>query len=227
MTNSKHQMVDQMQHLPSVLEPSPSVPQTLSKNETAAAARLPLSQSLDIASDLLAQFPHCKAEDGFLRSMAELFNQYPAGVVTQITNMKTGIATHAEFLSLAAMTAWLDQQSEGIYKAADWDRRAQRQIENRDKPLESQPLLRKMQDWTAKRQGEIAEEDKKLRAIQDKRSKEFMAESNEARAAEYHRAGLDPIYADEDHTIVCSLPMMLHMGWKIGEIDGRKALVRA
>ena len=43
---------------------------------------------------------------------------------------------------------------------------------------------------------------------------------------QYRERGLDPVYADEEHTIVVSLPMMLHMGWQIGEIDGRKALVR-
>ncbi|MDO8535055.1 MAG: hypothetical protein Q7S17_10000 [Xanthobacteraceae bacterium] len=44
--------------------------------------------------------------------------------------------------------------------------------------------------------------------------------------AEYAAAGLDPVYADEEHTLICSLPMMIHMGWKIGEIDGRKVLTR-
>ena len=41
------------QHLPSVLDNLPREPQTL--NEKEAAARLPLSQSLDIAADLLSQ----------------------------------------------------------------------------------------------------------------------------------------------------------------------------
>lgn len=113
-----------MQHLPSVLGNSHNVPQVLSENVKAAAARLPLSRSLDIAADLLAQFPNCKGDDIFTRSMAELFNRYPASIVSQITSMKTGLATKSEFLSLAAMTKWLDEKSETIIYAADWDRRA-------------------------------------------------------------------------------------------------------
>mgnify|MGYP001588912028 CR=1 FL=1 len=214
-----------MQQLPSVLDSLPNVPQTLSENEKTVAARLQLSESLSTAADLLAQFPHCKAEDGFTRSMAELFNQYPASIVREITHMRNGLAVGAEFLSLAAMAKWLDQHTEPLLKAADWDHGARRQIENRGKPLESQPLLRKMQDWTAKRENEMAVETEKQRAIQNKRTKALMAETNEQRAAEYHARGLDPVYAGDNETVV-SLQMMLHMGWRIETIDGRSALTR-
>jgi hypothetical protein len=158
--------------------------------------------------------------------MAELFHQYPASVVREITHMRNGLAVDAEFLSLAAMAKWLDRHSEPLLKAADWDRAARKQIENRDKPLESQPLLRKMQDWTAKRENQLAVENEKQRATQDKRTKLLMAESNETRAAEYRRAGLDPVYADEERQVVVSLPMMLHMGWRVEEVDGRLGLTR-
>ena len=214
------------QHLPSVLGNLPNVPQTLSDNEKAAAARLPLSQSLAIASDLLGQFPNCKAEDVFTRSMAELFNCYPASIVRDITDVRKGIAIETQFLSIAVMAAWLDKRSEPVFKAADWDRHALKQIENRGKPLESQPLLRKMQDWTAQRDRQLIVENEKLKAIQDKRTTSQMVETNRIRAAEYKRAGLDPVYAGDNITVV-SLPMMLHMGWRVDTIAGRKALTRS
>lgn len=215
-----------MQHLPSVLDNSPNVPQTLSENERAAQERLPLSQSMDIASDLLAQFPNCKAEDGFLHSMAQLFNRYPASIVAQITNMETGLATKAEFLSVAAITKWLADESDGLRYISDWDMRARRQIESREKPLALGSPLRKMQDWTHRREEELAVETERVRKIQDQRTKQHMAETNETRAAEYRAAGLDPIYASNDRSFVVSLPFMLHMGWRIETVDGRKQLTR-
>lgn len=47
-----------------------------------------------------------------------------------------------------------------------------------------------------------------------------------ARIAEYEAKGLDPVFADEDHRVVVSLPMMLNMGWRIETVDGRPGLTR-
>ena len=68
-------------------------------------------------------------------------------------------------------------------------------------------------------------ENEKLKAIQDKRTTSQMVETNGIRAAEYKRAGLDPVYAGDNITVV-SLPMMLHMGWRVEEVDGRLGLTR-
>jgi hypothetical protein len=69
-------------------------------------------------------------------------------------------------------------------------------------------------------------ENEKLKAIQDKRTTSQMVETNMIRAAEYKRAGLDPVYAGDNITVV-SLPMMLHMGWRVDTIARRKALTRS
>jgi hypothetical protein len=157
--------------------------------------------------------------------MAELFNCYPASVVRDITDVRKGLAIETQFLSIAVMAAWLDKRSEPLFKVADQDRRALKQIESRGKPIESQPLLRKMQDWTVQRDRQLIVENEKLKAIQDKRTTSQMVETNGIRAAEYKRAGLDPVYAGDNITVV-SLPMMLHMGWRIEKVDGRLGLTR-
>lgn len=216
----------QMQHLPSALGNSRSVPQVLSKNEKIAAARLPLSAALDIAADLLAQFPNCKAEDGFLQSMAQLFNEYPASLVSQITSMRIGLATKSEFLSLAAMSKWLSEKSETLIWAADWDRRATKQIEDRTMQITPPSALRKMQDWTDRRKEEKEEENRRSQILQAENTKRHMTETNENRAQEYRRAGIDPVYVGDSVTVV-SLHMMLHMGWRIEVVDGRKVLTQA
>ena len=51
-------------------------------------------------------------------------------------------------------------------------------------------------------------------------------EAKNAMIAEYRERGFDPVYADEDHTIVVSLPMMLANGWRVETVDGRPALTR-
>ena len=44
---------------------------------------------------------------------------------------------------------------------------------------------------------------------------------------EYAERGLDPVYADEERQVVVSLPMMLHVGWRVDTIAGRKTLTRS
>ncbi len=63
-------------------------------------------------------------------------------------------------------------------------------------------------------------------AIRDAASARRIDRDRQEKIAEYATAGLDPVYADEDRTIICSLPMMLHMGFHIETVDGRPALTR-
>lgn len=78
----------------------------------------------------------------------------------------------------------------------------------------------------AKRNAEVALRDAESdAAMRDAATARRLDRDRQEKIAEYENAGLDPVYADDDKTIVCSLPMMLHMGWRIGEIDGRKALL--
>ena len=54
----------------------------------------------------------------------------------------------------------------------------------------------------------------------------FIADANKKTIlAEYAAKGIDPVYA-ADGEMLCSLPMMLHLGWRIERIDGRPALTR-
>ncbi len=54
----------------------------------------------------------------------------------------------------------------------------------------------------------------------------FIADANKKTIlAEYAAQGIAPVYADDGETL-CSLPMMLHMGWRIEHVDGRPALTR-
>ena len=71
----------------------------------------------------------------------------------------------------------------------------------------------------------------KIEAEKEKKNQEALKYINQANSAvllrEYTQRGLNPVYADEDRTIVVSLPMMLHIGWRIEKVNGCQTLTRS
>ena len=87
--------------------------------------RLLPSEAMSIAADLLSLFPNCKAEDGFIRALAqELFMRYPASVVNEIADAFTGLPAVTAFLSIDAAKRWLDDQCKPLFEQAEHERRA-------------------------------------------------------------------------------------------------------
>lgn len=77
--------------------------------------RLLFSEATDLAANLLEQFPNSKNfGDGFIGSIASIFTQYPRQVVTKCADPLRGIASKREFLTIAGLVAWLEEETEPL-----------------------------------------------------------------------------------------------------------------
>lgn len=69
-------------------------------------------QALEQARKLMGHFPHARPPDadGYANGLADIFEQYPIGVVQQCCDVRIGIASLKDFLpSPAAVITWCDR----------------------------------------------------------------------------------------------------------------------
>ena len=129
---------------------------------TASSERLNPSEALSIAADLLSLFPNCKAEDGFIRALAqELFMRYPASVVHEIADAFTGLPAITGFLSIDAAKKWLDQRCKPLFEQAEHERRALAPPEpewiDKQKAEEAQNIIAKNAAWLTRKDPRVRE----------------------------------------------------------------------
>lgn len=208
--------------------------QNLSATEVLSERLLP-SEAMAIAADLLECFPNCKAEDGFVRALAEgLFMHYPPSVVGVISDAFVGLPAFSSFLSIEAAKKWLDTSVRPIHEEAERDRIAAEQSKQLpwiDEPP-SKSGLEKARTWLrridprAKELNGISDESRERQnAIDLAKSQQVIEREGQLRVAEYIARGLNPVYADAKRTIVCSLPLLLSLGWRVVEEQDGPTLI--
>ena len=75
-----------------------------------------LSEAIEAAGRLLAQFPSNRGGDGFIGALADVLASYPRSVVSNCCNVKTGVARSVEFLSIAALVTWCERETEQLLR---------------------------------------------------------------------------------------------------------------
>jgi len=200
--------------------------------------RLLPDEALDEAGKLLAQFPNCKAEDGFIRGLAEVLGLYPRKIALGASVAQSGIASEHQFLSIEAVTAWCNAKTASLRYAVDWNRRAFMPRITDDAPP-SQALHLKTRAWLdrddpdARKMETGVRTDAELKALDDaeierrrQAEKVSLERSRQDREREYLAMGLELVYLDKERKMVASLPFLLANGWTIEEVNGQATLVK-
>ena len=202
---------------------------------TESENRLLPDEALDIVGHLYEQFPNCKAEDGFTQLLAKVLLRFPRRVSESIINSVDGLALHHQFLNVANAAAWLETKAAALYKDADrelWIERQQNQPAWLTAPA-TPSVLDKADKWLKRIDPRVRELggncDERIAAEREdakQKSEEHIARETKSRLAEYAAAGVDPVYADKNRTLL-SLPLLLSLGWSIREGEhGEKMMVR-
>lgn len=191
------------------------------------AQRLSPSQAIDLVSRLLQHFPNCKAEDGFIRALAEMFAGYPKPVALEIVGPR-GLAMSEQFLSLASAKQWLDNRCAPLWEEAERSKRVQEQTAAaRDwNAPRMQSLLIKTRRWLD-RDDEVA---KALAEEHEKSERERRARANTAVLEagrqklldEYEAEGVEPFFTGADKSMPVSLSLLKSLGAEIVEDEGRR-----
>lgn len=202
--------------------------------------RISEAEAFALVGILLGQFPNCKGDDIFLRTLATLLMGYPRETVAQIADPQRGVAAQERFLGVEAVSKWCDNRSESLAYAADWEGRAHRTVKGRNgDPEPSQALHIKTMAWLdrddpkARMLAHGTTDEAELKAL-DEAEEERLAQKAavaknravRARLAEYEAAGLEPVYADKNREIPLSLPFLLANGWTVEETPEGKRLAR-
>lgn len=86
------------------------------------------SEAIRIAAELLEQFPNCKAEDGFIGTLAKILAAQPRSVAMLIVDPLRGLAYREQFLSIASAAEWCEKQSVPMYQQLSRARRVNQQM---------------------------------------------------------------------------------------------------
>lgn len=80
------------------------------------------SQAAEAAKKLVGQWPHLKADNPevFIRTIAAVLSEYPAGIVQECIDPRTGPVNKLKFLSIADLRPWLDARLEHHRTLAAW-----------------------------------------------------------------------------------------------------------
>lgn len=161
--------------------------------------RLMMSEATSLAADLLEQFPHTKAGDGFIGALAAVLLQYPRQASQECADPLRGIARSAEFLTISALVAWLEKRTEPLRQQVAREQRVAEQLRARDEweTREKDPkLLAKCASWlnrtdpvAAQLVADMHAEDEARRAA----ATQFTIETHRRQLAEFYKAeGIDP-----------------------------------
>jgi hypothetical protein len=95
-----------------------------------------LSEAIDSATKLMAQFPNAKGySDGFIGALAQVFGQYPRQVVSKCVDVRSGLARDVKFLSISDVVAWLERGERPLHESAARDERVKRQVRDTEEWL--------------------------------------------------------------------------------------------
>jgi hypothetical protein len=159
-----------------------------------------MSEATTLAADILSQFPNMRtAADGFTGSLAAVLADYPRQVAIKCANPRHGIARETQFLSIAAVVAWCERQTEPMRQDVSREQRVKAQLEARDE-WDAQTIAEHLKAngkaWLDRTDPKARELVARMQADHDARVKAAMSNLKEANRVAFEReckaAGIDP-----------------------------------
>lgn len=79
-------------------------------------------QAAEAAKKLVGQWPHLKADNPevFMNAVAAVLSEYPAGIVQECVDPRTGPVNKLKFLSIADLRPWLEERLDHHRTLAAW-----------------------------------------------------------------------------------------------------------